>query len=121
MPKVTRAAPRVAHLRRLGAAIRVGPNRILPGRIEVGWLDHQRFHVEAVARFHIHEFDLAEFVLRQRFNFILVNDPHKFAARVIQADLSRRVDVAPCIDEVRSARAERSAMIPFSLSQPREA
>ena len=56
--RYVRAAPRVAHLLRVRAGVGVLVDRILLRRIEVGRLDHHRFHDEAVARLHLHELRL---------------------------------------------------------------
>ena len=111
----------VAHL----LAVRTAVGELIDGitlrRIEVGRLDHHRFHDEAVARLHLDELRLREPVLGERVDPVLVEHAHVAAVGPMEPDLRRRRDVAPPVDEEAEARAEIGAVRARRLRQPLEA
>ena len=81
-------APTVSHLRRVWSTVSETHHRILLARIEVGRLDHHRFHHKAVARLYLQQLSVAEFVLLERVDFVLGDHAHEFSARVVQDELA---------------------------------
>ena len=102
--------PGISDLRRVRPTIGERHHRILLLGIEVGRLDHHRFHYKAVARFHLQQFRLPKSVLPERLDFVLFDDAHQLAVGVVQTRLRRRVHITPEIYEEIVCRTENESM-----------
>src|SRR6185312_7202198 len=106
MPHVRRTSPRISYGRRMRPTVRERHHRVFLFWIKVGRLDDHCIHRKAVPSFDLQEFRSAKLVVFQGRRFVFVNHANKFSIRAVEASLSRRIHIAPDIDEMSKGRTE---------------